>query len=233
MPKKIKGGENMDIIENITESIKYPLADWVKIVILTVISIVPIVNFMSMGYYLRIIKSALAGVDEVPDFDNLGELFIDGIKVIIVEIIYMIIPIIIFAVAVLPLLLAGDPSSIMSGLMSGLTIVLMIIGVIVTIIVSLLLLPALVNMALYDGSMGAAFRFGEIMEKIAAIGWGSYILWIIAIIITAFILELVIGIIGAILIIILIGPLLWILGGAYLMMFQARSAGLLFASTVE
>ncbi|MBI5679784.1 MAG: DUF4013 domain-containing protein [Methanobacterium sp.] len=226
----------MDIVENITESIKYPLADWVKIVILTVISIVPIVNFMSTGYYLRIIKSTLAGVDEVPEFDNLGELFIDGIKVLIVGIVYMIIPMIIWLVALLPVflaLLSGSQSSAIAGLSSILTIVLMLIAFIVTIIMSLLVLPAIVNMGLYDGSIGAAFRFSEVMEKISTIGWGSYILWIIAIWITMMILGLIIGIIGFILLIIIIGPLLWILGGAYLTMFQARSVGLLFASSIE
>lgn len=62
--------KTMDIIENITESLKYPLSDWTKILVLAVISIIPIVNFISEGYMLRVIKSTLAGIDEIPDFDN-------------------------------------------------------------------------------------------------------------------------------------------------------------------
>jgi hypothetical protein len=223
----------MNIVDNITDSLKYPLNDWVKILILTVISIIPIVNFMSGGYYLRIIKSTLAGVDEVPEFDDLGELFIDGIKIIIVGIVYMIVPLIIYAIAWLPLLFTGDPYSVTSGIMSGLTIVLMIIAFVVTFIVSLLLLPAIVNMALYDSELGAAFRFSEVLGRIKAIGWGDYILWIIAIWITTVIAGFIIGIIGAILLIILIGFLVWFLGGAYLSMFQARSLALLFGESIE
>jgi hypothetical protein len=223
----------MNIVDNITDSLKYPLNDWVKILILTVISIIPIVNFMSGGYYLRIIKSTLAGVDEVPEFDDLGELFIDGIKLIVVGIVYMIVPLIIYAIAWLPLLFAGDPYSVTSSIMSGLTLVLMIVAFIVTFIVSLLLLPAIVNMALYDSEIGAAFRFSEVLDRIKAIGWGDYILWIIAIWVTTVIAGFIIGIVGAILLIILIGFLIWFLGGAYLTMFQARSLALLFGESIE
>ena len=70
----------MDIGKNITDSLRYPSQDWVKIIILAVISIIPIVNFMSGGYYLRIIKSTLAGLEEIQEFDDLVELLIDGIK---------------------------------------------------------------------------------------------------------------------------------------------------------
>jgi len=229
----------MNIVDNITDSLKYPLSDWTKILILTVISIIPIVNFMSGGYYLRIIKSTLAGIDEVPDFDNLGELFIDGIKIFIVGIVYMIIPIILFIIASL---LAAPAASVTSSTdfstmpftaLSGIALVIWLIGIIVAIILGLIYVIAIANMALYDSEIGAAFRFSEIMDRIKAIGIGNYILWYIAIIITMFIVGLIIGIIGAILLIILIGFLVWFVGAAYLSMFQARSLALLFASSIE
>ncbi|MGF7119568.1 DUF4013 domain-containing protein [Methanobacterium oryzae] len=223
----------MNIVDNITSSLKYPLNDWVKILILTIISIIPIVNFISAGYMLRIIKSTLAGIDEVPGFDDLGELFIDGIKILIVSIVYMIVPLIIYFVALLPLMFTSDPYSMMSGLMSGLTIVILLIDIVVAIIFSLVLYPAIVNMALYDSELGAAFRFSEILDRIKAIGWGDYILWIIAIIVTSIVVGVILGIVGAILMIILIGFLVWFAMGAYLTMFQARSIGLLFSESME
>lgn len=229
---------NMNIVDNITSSLKYPLNDWVKILILTVISIIPIVNFMSGGYYLRIIKSTLAGIDDVPEFDNLGELFIDGIKIIIVGIVYMIVPIILFIIAGLFATPAStvDYSSgyyVPFAALSGLSLIFMLIGFILSIIVSIIYLPAIVNMALYDSDLGAAFRFSEILDRVSAIGWGDYILWIIAIWITSVVAGFIIGIVGAILIIILIGFLVWFLGAAYLTMFQARSLALLFAESIE
>ena len=74
----------MNIIENISDSLKYPIKNWVKMIILGIILIIPIVNFIGLGYYLRIIKSNLAGLDELPNFEYVGELFIDGIKLLIV-----------------------------------------------------------------------------------------------------------------------------------------------------
>ena len=52
------------------------------------ILIVPI--FLLYGYIFRIIKATLAGIDELPDFDEIGEMFVDGIKVFVVAIIYAI-----------------------------------------------------------------------------------------------------------------------------------------------
>lgn len=228
----------MNIVDNIGESLRYPLKDWVKILILTVITIIPIVNFMSAGYFLRIIKSTLAGIDEVPEFDDLGGLFIDGIKILIAGIIYMIVPIIIFFIAAL---LAG-PATVTDGsgmsyvpfyALSGLSLVLMVIGIILAFLVSLIFYPAMVNMALYDSDLGAAFKFSEILDNIKTIGWGNYIIWIIAIIVTSAVAGIVIWFVGLILLIILIGFLVWFLGGAYLSMFQARSLGLLFAEYIE
>ena len=89
----------MNINENIRDSLQYPIKDWIKMIILGIILIIPIVNFIGLGYFLRIIKSTLAGLDELPDFERIGELFIDGIKIIIVCIIYAIVPLIFYALS--------------------------------------------------------------------------------------------------------------------------------------
>jgi len=213
----------VDIGKNITDSLRYPSQDWVKIIILAVISIIPIVNFMSGGYYLRIIKSTLAGLEEIPEFDDLVELFIDGIKLLIVGIIYFIIPFIFIVIGVA--LSAG-------GLFFG-TLIFVIVGLVSFFLISIIGLTGVVNMAYYDSEVGAALRFGEIMDRISAIGWGSYILWIIVLWIILIVLGLIIAIISGILMIILIGFVLYFIGIAYLTMVQARSVALTFASVGE
>ena len=82
----------MNIKGNISDSLKYPIKNWIKIIILGIILIIPIVNLIGLGYYLRILKSTIMGLDELPDFKSVGELFIDGIKLLIVGIIYTIVP---------------------------------------------------------------------------------------------------------------------------------------------
>ena len=65
-------------------------SDWKKIIILGVILIIPIVDFIGLGYVLRIIKLTISGVDDLPEFDDLGDLFVDGLKVLVVSIVYLI-----------------------------------------------------------------------------------------------------------------------------------------------
>jgi len=216
----------MDIGENITDSVKYPIQDWVKILILTVISIIPIVNFMSGGYYLRIIKSTLAGIEEVPEFDELGELFIDGIKLIIVGIIYLIIPLVLIVIGIIFLTPGG-------AVFTGISLIFFILGAIIALLISVIGLMGVANMAYYDSDIGAALRFSEIIERIEAIGWGKYILWIIVLWITIVVLGFIIAIVSGILMIILIGFLLYFIGTAYLLMVQARSVALTFAESAE
>lgn len=228
----------MNIGENISDSLQYPIKDWVKIIILGIIMIIPIVNFIGLGYYLRIIKSTLAGLDEIPDFDDVGELFIDGIKYIIVGIIYAIVPLIFYALA---FVFAG-PTTVTSytttGIsympaFTGISVVFFVIAAIIAIIISIFAYMGIANMAYYDVEVGAALRYREIMGRIAAIGWGNYIIWWIVLMLTLAVAGVIIAIVGGILLFILIGFLVFLFGYAYLLMFQARSVALTFASSGE
>ena len=75
----------MDIGDVISDSLRYPSSDWIKVVILGVLFIISffiIPLFLAMGYIFRVIKASLAGVEELPSFDEWGEMFIDGIKAV-------------------------------------------------------------------------------------------------------------------------------------------------------
>jgi hypothetical protein len=217
--------KRMDIGKNISDSLRYPIQDWVKIIILAVISLIPIVDFMSGGYYLRVIKSTLAGLDEVPEFDDLGELFIDGIKLIIVGIIYLIIPLIFITIGII--------FSVGGAIFTGISLIFFILGAIIAILISIIGLMGIVNMAYYNSDIGAALRFNEIIERIETIGWGNYISYIIVLWIVLFVLGAIIFLISSILAFILVGFLLYFIGSAYLLMFQARSVALTFAASEE
>ncbi len=224
----------MDIGENITDSIKYPIQDLFKILILTVISIIPIVNFICGGYFIRIIKSTLADVDEVPEFDDLLELFIDGIKMIIIYLIYMIVPLILFIAGFVFLLPAADASYYSEvSMFTGVSFVLFFIAAVLMLLISIIACMGIANMAYFDSEIGAAFRFGEIMDRISAIGWGSYILWFIALILVSGVISFVANAIGGILTFLLVGFLIIYVGLAYLVMFQARSVALTFKASLE
>lgn len=224
----------MDIGEIISDSIKYPSSSWGKVLILGIITIasvliVPI--FLLIGYVFRIIKATLAGIDELPEFDEIGDMFVDGLKVFVVGIVYSI-PVWIISVIV-GLLMGGNSAAATASLGPGYLLAVLlgnIVFFIIALIIGLIEIMAIANMAYNDGDLGAAFRFSEILDIIAVIGWGKYIATYIVIVIIA-----AIGvIIGALTMIILIGfILLPLIILPYVIMFEARGIALLFAEAVE
>jgi len=206
----------MSINGNISNSLQYPIKNWVKLIILGIILIIPIVNLIVLGYYLRIIKSTLAGLDELPDFERVGELFIDGIKILIVCIIYAIVPLIFYALSF------AFPGS-----------VFFIIAAIFVIIISIFAYMGIANMAYYNSEISAALRYREILDRIATIGWGNYLLWWIILMLIITIAGFIIDIVGGILLFFVLGFLVFLLGYSYIVIFQARSVALTFASSIE
>ena len=224
----------MDIGEIISDSIKYPSSSWGKVLILGIITIASILIvplFLLLGYMFRIIKATLAGIDELPEFDEIGEMFVDGLKVFVVGFIYAI-PVWILS-AIVGLLTGGNTAATAAGF--GTTYALaFILGNIVTFIIAVIIglieLMAIANMAYNDGDLGTAFRFSEILDIISTIGWGKYIITYIVIVILASIGVLI----GALTMIILIGfILLPLIILPYVIMFEARGIALLFTEAME
>ncbi|BAW32036.1 conserved hypothetical protein [Methanothermobacter sp. MT-2] len=137
--------------------------------ILIIISFLIIPIFLVYGYILRVIKATVAGFDELPDFDEWGDMLIDGLKVFVVAIVYMIIPVIILIASYF--LAMSNPIVALIGI---------VIGGILAIIFGLLLAIAIAHMAFND-SLGAAFSIGEILNVISEISWLKYIIWIIGV----------------------------------------------------
>ena len=222
----------MDIGEIISDSIKYPSSNWGKVLILGVIMIASILIvpvFLLIGYLFRIIKASLAGLDELPEFDEIGEMFVDGLKVFVVGIVYSI-PVIIISIIIGALLGSTTSTSLsLNPYMIWAIVLGYAVYIIVAAIIGLIEVIAIANMAYYDGDLGAAFRFGEILDHIARIGWGKYIVTYIVIAIVAFIGFLI----GMLTLFILIGIILLPLVIApYIYMFGARAIALLFIDAV-
>ncbi|MCK9151512.1 DUF4013 domain-containing protein [Methanobacterium alcaliphilum] len=221
----------MDIGEIVNDAIRYPSSDWKKVVILGLLFlvsflIVPI--FLVMGYTFRALKASIAGADELPEFDEWGDMFVDGLKVFVVQFVYFLIPALIILVGSWASIaaMAGtgmtDPTAAF-GLLGG----TMIIGAIVAIILGLIATIAIANMAYYDSELGAAFRFSEILEVISKIGWVDYIIWYVVVMIIAMIIAFIGGLIqiipilGFIITLIVIYP--------YMNLFVYRALALLYA----
>ncbi|MDD3753405.1 MAG: DUF4013 domain-containing protein [Methanobacterium sp.] len=226
----------MEIGEIISDSVKYPTSDWTKIIILAVILIIPIVNFIGIGYVIRIMKGTLAGLDDLPDFDEVGELFIDGLKLLVVGIVYAIPIWIISAIlgAIIGLLSPASTVTYMDTTSTALfaTMIASYAAVFVAaIIVGLIEIVAILNMAYYDGDLGAAFRFSDILNYISTIGWGKYIITYIVIALICAVIMAVAGLVGVILIgigLIITMPLAM----SFCYMFGARAITTLFSDAL-
>jgi hypothetical protein len=157
---------------------------WVLLVISTIIF--PLI----MGYMVRI----YSGVKPAPEADNWVGMFIDGIKLLIIGIIYAIPVFIIMAIFVIPAIMMGDgdPMLALGSLGIG-----MIIVFIVAIIISLISAIGMIRFAQKD-SMGQAFAFGAILEHIGKIGWGSYIIALIVLWIVGIVFSVITTILSAI-----------------------------------
>ncbi|MGV8143926.1 MAG: DUF4013 domain-containing protein, partial [Methanothermobacter sp.] len=102
--------------------------------------------------------------------------------------------------------------------------------IIVAIIVGLIEVMAIANMALYEGELGAAFKFSEVMDRIAMIGWGKYLGWYIIMVLLGLVAAAIAGVTMMIIIGFILTPLIIY---PYFAMFGARSLALLFASSED
>lgn len=187
---------------------------WMKWILLIISTIIfPLIY----GYVMRIYK----GTTPAPELENWGGLFIDGIKLLIVGILYAI-PLIIVAIvmgfgAVGAAMAGGDVAAF--GTMGLGLLVFFIVAIIIGLIVPI----AYIRFSRME-SFGEAFNFSAIFAHIGKIGWVDYIIALI-------ILAVVLGVIEVILMLIpILGAiLLFILMPAFII-FSARYMTLVYDS---
>jgi len=162
---------------------------WLLLVIATIIFCIPL-----LGYSLKVLR----GDNPAPEVKEWGTLFIDGIKYLIVSLIYLIPTLIIFFITIGAGILAmvgQDPAEVMGAVMG------MLFGfIVVAIVLILTMIFATIGIIRFarTGSMGEAFNFGEISATIGKIGWGSYIIALIVLIVVSIVIQIIISLLGMI-----------------------------------
>jgi len=215
----------MDYGKIVGDSFEYAkeglVGDWKKWFLLLVSCIIfPLI----LGYMLRIYRGATPS----PEPDEWGTMFIDGLKLLVVGIIYAL-PIIILE---LVLMGAGfvmymqktpfpNPASMME--LFGAALAGVILLLVLAVIIGLFSAIGYVRFA-RTGSIGEAFNFGAITEQIGRIGWITYIVALIIVAILVGIVEficLLIPYVGLILLILLL---------PFIILFTARYITLVYDS---
>jgi hypothetical protein len=234
----------MDIGDVVSDSLKYPTSDWSKLVILGVlflISFLIIPIFLVLGYMFRVIKASLVGVDELPAFEEWIEMLVEGVKLFLVYMIYSIPAIIIGIISFISLwssltsmtyITQANGTSVTPdmffALFGGTALIGLIIAGLYTLVIYPIMAVAIGNMAYYNGELGAAFRFNEILSIISQIGWVDLIIWYIVLIMVGIAIGFIISVIaiipilGWIFIIFIVYP--------YFYLFYARAVAWLYSS---
>ena len=182
-------------------ALKKPFQDITKLIIGIVLSIIPILSFFATGYLVETAKKTLAKDNNLPEWTNWGGLFVSGLSVFVISIIYFIPAIIVAFIGLAPVIGAvmgtitaamasGDVAAISStaimnaalpAIMSSMAsaMVFFLIAAILAFVAGFLLPMAQVFYA--KEGFGGAFKVGSILKACLT---GNYIVsWIIIIVI--------------------------------------------------
>lgn len=217
----------MSLSDSLTEASQYTGDIFHRIgdlLILFIISIIPVVDFMALGYYARILRDKSSSKTP-PKLEGYMDMFIEGLKIIVVAIIWAIIIGIIavivaipfIALAVLSDLFLANPLSLMTSAWIFVLAPFIVIFGIIAFLLGIIAFMGIVNMV-KKNSFGKAFAFGEIFNMIGKIGWLRYI----AFFFVFFIAEAVVSIISG-----ATGPLGWVISA-----FLSVLVGLFFSRTI-
>jgi hypothetical protein len=212
---------------NLTDSINYAkllFADLGKLLILIILDIIPIVNFVVVGYFGEVIKEPKDS-KQLPPLENYVELWIQGLKIVCASIIFMIIPLLLAAPTLFLLVFSWLSVPILPIVGGILAILFLAVGVLLAFFLATILAMAIVNMLKKD-RFSEALAFGDILAIIQKIGWGSYLVWLLVI----FVCSIIMAALGSI-------PVIgWFISLAVTPIFEvfvARSVSLIYLEGTE
>jgi len=137
------------MMNDLKQLLGFPFEDreWImKMMLGSVITIVPVLNFLSLGYFIRCINVGWRGRRNLPNWDSWTELFRDGLFGFLIALTYLIVPILLgFLVGMVPVVGAALAS-----------IIIIIMGIIIPM--------AIANYAMRK-NIRDAFALGEIIYK--------------------------------------------------------------------
>ncbi|MBV0900587.1 DUF4013 domain-containing protein [Haloarcula salina] len=157
-------------MDSIGDSLRYPMEDedWLTTVViggvLTLLGVFFIPILPVYGYIVRAINERVAGATQPPEFDDWGDLFVDGIKAWVIGAVYMLIPGIVAAVVVggsLISIMTGTRAGVgagMAGLLGGL-----LISAVLSLVFGYVAVAAVVHFSV-TGDLSAAFDIGTLRQ---------------------------------------------------------------------
>jgi MFS family permease len=204
-----------------------------NVLIITVGGILALVVLLILsGYQLRTIKESIEGHQEPPEFNNWAEMFINGFKLLLTELIYLILPILFIFAGLIPIVESMVNQSI-PNFGTG-SLVLLLIGMVLFIIYAFLS-PIIQSNLAYKG-FKSAFNIPDILGRISTYGKGKYFLFIILLmmiglaigvlaVIIQIALDMVIPLVGQFITTLVFTP--------FVILFRSRAVALVYRETLE
>lgn len=209
-----------DSFEYTKEAIAGKWMQWLLLVVATILLCLPL-----FGYTLKVYR----GEKPAPEVTGWGTLFVDGIKYVIVSLVWfiplLVILIVLIVAAFVPystvttvsgsgsLSPSGDPALLLGAL--GVSLMVVLIVGFFTVVLSTI---GIIRFA-RTGSIGEAFNIREILTMIRKIGWVTYISSLVVLFIAVIVVEIVLTLLGMIPV---LGIIINIVFIAPVLIFQAR-----------
>jgi len=155
-----------------SRAFNYPRNDpgWLtKLLIMGVVTCVPIVNFAAFGYMLEGIRRVSRGDEStLPEWDNFGGYFMDGARVFVTMLVYMLPIFLVLALSIGAAVAAGDDAG-------GIAVLFANLFQMFWQFLFWIVYPAMLIRLAFSPGWGAGFDFGGIMSTITR-NVGSYVM---------------------------------------------------------
>ena len=188
-----------DSFEYTKEAVVGKWMQWLLLVVATILLCLPL-----LGYTLKVYR----GEKPAPEVTGWGTLFVDGIKYVIVSLVWfiplLVILIVLIVAAFLPFSrVTTESGSAVTGLSANPALFLGALGVYIMVIILVALLTVffstigIIRFA-RTGSMGEAFNISEILTTIRKIGWVTYISALVVLLVAMIVIEIILTLLGII-----------------------------------
>ena len=153
---------------DIMNAIKKPFTDGKKFLIGFLLGIIPIVNFIVVGYGLEVIRNTLGNSKKLPEWKNYGDKFVQGLLAAIIGALYAvpfgIVAAIFLGVPVMLQIISVAQTGMMDlSIFSGMGVILVLLAVIA--VITVLLQRAAVVRYAEKKKFSSAFDFSVVFKK--------------------------------------------------------------------
>jgi hypothetical protein len=181
-----------------------------------------ILSFIISGYVVRIYR----GVKPAPDFTGWTDLFVDGVKLAVVWLLWFL-PLIIVLAAVIAIAVISFLSAPAAGPNIALLLLVLLLLLVEFVLMVIVILFGILGAVRFarTGSIREGIRFSAILTTIRTMGWLSYILLLIGFVIASVIYMVITGILSFIP---FIGWVLVLIVNPVFMIFTARYFALVY-----